>query len=344
MLPMQNHRRTTAKALLAASTVSLVSVMAPHAALASESSARIESVVPSATPTITGVDELKGALSVTWSAPSIEGTIVAYHVLATRGLDGSGNPIVKGQQVVPADVTETTISGLTNGNKYDLVVFPITTLGYGLPSLPASGTPNAEGDGAVVPVDLSFSTTKGAGFLTASWNAPEWDGGSAVVGYSVIVVDQAGNALAAWRNVAADVRNASITGLKAGHTYDVYVVADNAKGLGQLPDAQHVQIVSGSTTSPAKPTMSWASAIASGDNAVVSWGPADEHGQPTTKYDVVVTQNGAMTAWKVVGANARQAVVPLADGDPATIVVIAESASGMNLADGAYQTLEVAHS
>jgi hypothetical protein len=343
MFLMQNHRRTTAKALLAASSVSLVTVLAPHAALAAESSAKVEADVPTTSPTITGVDELKGALSVSWNAPSSESQIVAYHVLATRGVDGSGNPVVKGQQVVPADVRETTISGLTNGNKYDLYVFPITVAGYGLPSTPASGTPNAEGDGAVVPTDIGVDVTKGAGFLTASWDAPEWDGGSAVVGYSVIVVDQAGNSLAAWRNVGADVRNTSITGLKAGHTYDVYVAANNAKGIGELGDPTHVQIVSGSTTAPAKPTMSWASAIASGDNAVVSWGPADEHGQSTTKYDVVVTQNGAMTAWKVTGANARQAIVPLADGDPATILVIAESSSGMNLAEGAFVTLSVAH-
>jgi hypothetical protein len=339
---MQNHRRTTAKALLAASSVSLVSVLAPHAAFA-ESPSHVEADALTSSPTINDVSELKGALSVSWSAPESESQIVAYHVLATRGLDGSGNPAVKGQQVVPADVRETTISGLTNGNTYDLYVFPITVDGYGMPSAPASGTPSAEAEGAVVPSAVEVEVAKGAGFLTAAWSAPEWDGGSAVVGYSVIVVDQAGNSLAAWRNVAADVRNTSITGLKAGHTYDVYVAADNAKGIGEVGAPIHVQIVTGSTTAPAKPTMSWASAIAAGDNAVVSWGPADEHGQTTTKYDVVVTQNGAMTAWKVTGANARQAIVPLADGEPATIVVVAESASGMNLAEGAYQVLTVAH-
>lgn len=329
MLPMNTHTRrsVTTTALVAAST-GLLAIAAPAASASTSSTSSVSApAVVDTAPVITApITAHPGALSVSWTPGN--GTVRGYAVLATSGVGPAA--VVKGSAIVPADASEATVSGLTNGSTYHVTVVPFTDAGLGLSSAVVDGTPTAESPvPAISEAVRNLAATKGLGFVTASWAAPVNDNGATIVAYSVIVIDRAGNALGGWRNVRPDVRSASLSGLKGGHTYDVYVLPVTAAGFGKVAPGVAITPSATSIVLPKAPTApAWSTAAPVGDTAVVSWGPAFEQGEAVTGYNVIVIQHNDMTAWKVTGADQRQVTVPLDEGTPAAIYVVAQSASG----------------
>ena len=333
---MTTHtRRSATTTAIVAATTGLFAIAAPAAtASASTTSSAASSaefstsVVDPGAPVITSALAHPGSAAVAWTAPAT-GTVLSYAVLATSG------GVVKATQVVPGDVLETTVTGLTNNINYQMTVIPIGIGGVGISSAALSVLPLAESVVAAIPGAVgNLTATKGLGFASLSWSAPASDGGAPVQAYSVLAVDRANGAVAAWRNVKSDVRNASLSGLTGGHTYDLYVLPVNAVGFGAVAPASAVTISGTSITTPKAPTMSWSTAIPSGNHAVVSWGPALENGEAVTGYNVVVIQHGDMTSWTVASADQRQVQVPLDQNGTASVYVFAQSKSGFGtLAD-----------
>jgi hypothetical protein len=317
-----------------AASTGLFAIVAP-AATASASSTSVSAFALVETPPVaSAVTNHPGAVSVTWTPGA--GTARGYAVLATSGTT------VKGVAIVPGDATEGTVSGLTNGSNYQMTVVAITDNGVGSPSNAIQGQPTAASPVAGPATAVhGLSALGGQGFATVNWTAPDSDGGSAIAAYSVVAVDRAGNALGAWRNVRPDVRSASLTGLLGGHTYDLYVIPVTALGFGAVAPGVALTISATSIVVPQTPTVpAWATAVPSGDQAVVSWGPASERGQAVTGYNVVVIQNNSMTAWALAGPDQRQVTVPLGENGAASVYVVAQSAGGFGVLGGA---LSVSH-
>jgi titin len=228
--------------------------------------------------------------------------------------------------VVSADVTSVSLTGLTNGTTYHVVVLPYSDTGAEYGSDPVDGTPSA----AAAPVIIagaasSVTAANGDGFVTLSWAPPTDDGGSPVLGYSLFAIRHDTGALAGWRNLPADVRSGSIAGLTDGVLYDAYVAPYTAKGFGGVATISRIPVT---TPKPQAPATSWVSAVRSGSNAVVSFGPAVEHGDPITKWNVVVIQGGTMTVWKQLGPEQRQTSVPLGASGDAQVYVFGQGATG----------------
>jgi hypothetical protein len=324
---MHTHtRRSVTSTALVAATTGLFAIAAPvaSAATSTTSSAFALAVVDTTAPVLTTVTPHPGSLQVAWTAPTTGAPVRGYVVLATSGTT------VKSSAVVLGDTLEASVAGLTNGNTYHISVVPFRDSGVGTSSNVIDGTPLAASPvTAISEAAQSVSASKGLGFATVAWAAPVSDGGSTIVAYSVVAVDRAGGALAGWRNVRPDVRSASLTGLTGGHTYDLYVLPVNSLGFGKVAPAVAVTLSSTSVVAPKPPTApAWATAVPTGDTAVVSWGAAFEQGEAVTKYNVIVIQNEAMTAWSVVGADSRTVTVPLAENGEALVYVIAQSATG----------------
>jgi titin len=239
-------------------------------------------------------------------------------------LDGSEH--LAAQTVVPADVTTASLTGLANGTTYHVVVLPYSDTGAGWTSDPVDGTPSASGPAVTTASAVGdLTAANGDGFVTLDWTPPTDDGGSPVLGYSVLAVRQDTGALAGWRNLPADVRSASLSGLTDGVAYDAYVLPYTAKGFGASVSVPRIPV---SSPAPTGPSTSWVAAVRSGSGAVVSFGPAVEHGDPIAKWNVVLFQDGAMTAWKVLGPTQRQTTVPLASTGDAQVYVFAQGAHG----------------
>jgi len=290
-------------------------------------------VVLTDAPSITTVTARPSALTVSWVAQEdlTDGPIRAYQVIALE------NEVVKGQHVVAGDIRSTSVSGLTNGHEYDVVVLPYTDAGAGNMSDSEEGTPSRDGSAvheATVARDVAVTT--GKQFANVTWKAPVTDGGSPVAGYALITTEKVGGKFHSWRNLGADLRQASVPGLLNNKAYDFVVVAFTSVGFGDMAPAVSATPSGVSTTLPLAPQTSWVSAVASGNNASVSWGPAVERGQALTGWTVIVMQDGEMIAWKVVAPGAqRQALVPIdEDNGPASVYVYAQSSSGYGPAAG----------
>ena len=327
---MTTHtRRSATTTAIVAATTGLFAIAAPAASASASSTSSAASsavfsiaVVDPGAPVISSVVPHPASLAVAWTAPA-SGTPLSYAVLATSG------SVVKATQVVPGDALETTLSGLANDVTYEVTVVPVSLTGLGVSSAAVAGMPLAASPVAAISEAVgNLAASKGLGFATLTWTAPASDGGASVQAYSVLAVDRANAAVAAWRNVKPDVRSASLSGLTGGHTYDLYVLPVNAVGFGKIAPAVSVTISGNSIVTPKTPTMSWSTAIPSGNHAVVSWGPAAENGEAVTGYNVVVIQHQDMTSWTVASADQRQVQVPLDQNGTAQVYVFAQSKSG----------------
>jgi hypothetical protein len=284
-------------------------------------------VVLTEAPSITTLVARPSALTVSWVEQEdlTDGPIRVYQVIALE------NDVIKSQQVVAGDIRSVSLSGLANGHEYDVVVLPYTDAGAGNMSDSEEGTPSRDGSAvheATVARDVAATT--GKGFANVTWKAPVTDGGSAIAGYALITSEKVSGAFHSWRNLGADLRQASVPNLLDNKAYDVVVVPYTSLGLGDVAPAVSVTPSGTSTVLPLAPQSTWVSAVASGDNASVRWGPAAERGEALVAWHVIVMQDGEMIAWTVVAPGApRQALIPIdEDNGPASVYVFAQSSSG----------------
>lgn len=286
--------------------------------------------LPSVAPTITSVTAGRGSLSVRWDASEVEvGGPVRVHQLFALD-DG----VLVGSALVAGDVRQTTITGLPNGHELDVVVLPYTDKGAMLASEPVSGTPTAAAPAAVLSsVARDITVTPGKGFATVTWAPPADDGGSPVSGYGVIALRHDDGSVARWRNVAADVRTASFTGLTAGTSYDFYVLPINGLGFGAVAPLVNAVVVD-TTPVAAAPSLPWANATPVGTNAFVAWSAATERGEAVTAYNVVVVKDGVPVSWVQPDSTKRRATVAIPTTGSVDVYVFAKSASGFGPLSG----------
>ncbi len=163
-------------------------------------------------------------------------------------------------------------------------------------------TSGAGGDGQVViqfiapaatapgsPTSLVFTdvtTTQ----MTLTWSPPTNDGGSSLLGYDVVAYDASSTPGGAVRVVSP---SQTLTGLVAGHTYNVSITAVNAVG------SSAPLIGSQQTTAPGTPTGPATNLSFSGissSSITASWtAPSPVTGWPTLGYQVRV--DGGTLTW-----------------------------------------------
>lgn len=279
-------------------------------------------------PAVTEVVPYEDSLSVEWSAPEAGPPVRMYYVAVLHE-----NGDVAGYSVASGDVRQASVERLNPLDEtYDVVVLPYDEFGPAIASDPfevaaVESAPPAGTASAVPGVEVAA----GNGFATVSWDPPADDGGATVWGFSVIAVRHDNGALAGWRNVRSDVRQAAMPQLANGTAYDVYVVAVTTKGFGAIGSPVTVTPSSGATA-VAAPQMDWVSVVPTGSSAVVTWGSPLERGEVAQAVHVIVLEDGAMTQWKAVTAFERQVVVPAPAG--AQVYVVAQSASGFGPLSG----------
>ena len=280
--------------------------------------------LPTLSPTITSVTPAQAALSVQWDPAEVEtgGPVRVQHLIAFDG------ETVAAQRLVAGDVRQASLTGLTNGKTYRIVVVPYTTFGQGLASDGVTGTPASGAPAATAAIAVqNLTVTTGRRFATVSWSPPANDGGTPIAAYSVIAVRPSTNELIAWRNVPADVRTASVLTPSPGAVYDLYVLPVTSAGFGAVAPAAHVTAVD-APPEAGQPQMSWATAAAAGSTGYVSWGPANERGEAVTAYNVVVFHDGQMASWQIASPEQRQVAVPIGSTGAVQVYVFAQSTGG----------------
>ena len=142
---------------------------------------------------------------------------------------------------------------------------------------------------------------------TVRWAAPADNGGSAITGYLVRVVDSAGTQVGALRPAAATAASLVVTGLANGSAYRFQVAAVNAAGTG--PGSALSAPVTPATV-PGAPVIGTAAPGTAGGavTATAAWNPpASDGGSAVTGYRVRALR---MSATGTVVATTTSAVQP----------------------------------
>lgn len=177
---------------------------------------------PSA-PRIGKPTAVPAGVRLSWAAPVDDGgaAITGYRVTAYRGTTWVRSVVVSGR------TTTATVSGLTNGTAYRLVVEALNSAGYGPRSVVATATPRTTPGAPTV-----RSVTAQTKAVAVQWAKPASDGGTPVTGYTVKVYS--GGKLVKTVDAGATKSSATVGGLTKGTAYTFRVVAKNAAGTGAV--------------------------------------------------------------------------------------------------------------
>jgi Ca2+-binding RTX toxin-like protein len=129
------------------------------------------------------------------------------------------------------------------------------------------------------------AVTAGVNSATVNWTAPAGNGGSAVTGYLVKVVDATGTTVGDLRTAGEGATSLVVDGLQNGESYTFQVAAVNAKGQSAFSAASEA------ATPGALPAAPTGVTVERGNGAVtVRWSPWTDNGAPVTGYKVRVLQ------------------------------------------------------
>ena len=229
--------------------------------------------VPAA-PTLTADSE---QITAAWAAPDDNGSAIdGYDVRYKR--TGDANWTDHG---FTGTGTTTTITGLTNGQEYEVQVQ--ATNGVGPSGYSASGTvtPTA----APLPPDApgTVTLTPGDEELVVEWDVPA-DNGAAITGYDV-EYKRTGDASWTDHGFTGTGTTTTITGLTNGQEYEVQVRARNAEGFSDWTRATGEPMAVPDV--PAAPTLT-----ADSEQITAAWAAPDDNGSPIDGYDVRYKRTG----------------------------------------------------
>jgi len=149
--------------------------------------------------------------------------------------------------------------------------------------------------------------TFGNASATVRWTAPSTDGGSAITGYLVRVLDGTGGQVGALRPADATATSLVVTGLTNGASYQFQVAATNAVGTG--PNSALSAVVMPATV-PGAPVIGTAASGTAGGTvtATANWNaPTINGGSAVTGYVVRALR---MSSTGTVLATTTSAVQP----------------------------------
>jgi Ca2+-binding RTX toxin-like protein len=247
--------------------------------------------VPPVAPLIGTAVRGNASVTVNWTEPAGAVTGSEVEVTTAAGVQvGALRPVAAG-------VTSLVITGLTNGTAYRFRVRSSNESGTG----PFSAFSNTVTPATVPGAPTIGTATAGNASATVNWTRPANNGGSAITGFNVQVVNPAGAQVGALRPAAAGATSLLVTGLNNGTNYRFRVQAVNDVGSS-------VASALSNTVTPAAPPPTGVvpgapairnavSGVAGGAvTATANWRPTTAGSSPITSYRVTATPVGAGTA------------------------------------------------
>ncbi|WP_220451134.1 fibronectin type III domain-containing protein [Nocardioides dongkuii] len=193
-----------------------------------------------------------------------------------------------------------------------------------------TGTPGtaSHSPGATAPAAPTIGTATAANTsATVRWTAPTDTGGSAITGYQVRVVNNAGTQVGTLRNAAATATNLTVTGLTNGTAYRFQVAALNTAGTSAFSALSNTVTPANTTTAPGAPVIGTPTAGPTTDSALTAiarWTPPTTNGgSAITGYVVTALRMSSAaddatvlsrTSSRQLGAAVRQRDFTLAAG------------------------------
>jgi hypothetical protein len=262
-----------------------------------------------------------------WTEPDNGGTAITGY--SVRAVDTATNAQIGALRPAAAGATSLNVTGLANGTAVRFQVQATNAQGTGaFSALSTAVTP------VTVPGAPAIGTaTRGNSSALVRWTAPD-NGGSAITGYSVRVVNAANVQVGALRPAAAGATSLLVTGLVNGTAYRFQAQATSAVATGAF-SAPSTAVTP--ATAPGTPRIGTASSGVAGGtiNAVARWtAPAANGGAFINGYMVTALRMNAAGAvvgtvpWTVNSGSARALTMVLPAGNY-RFVVRARNAVGL---------------
>ncbi len=278
----QSPNESTTITGLTSGTTYTFTVSATNSVGTSAPSAASNAVTPQAqsSPAApTGVTATAGnrSASVSWTAPSNNGsTITSYTITpyTTGESSTAGTPVtVTGNP----PVTTATVGGLTNGTAYQFAVTATNAIGTG---------PGSTNSTQVVPAGpplapTGVSATAGTASATVTWTAPDPQG-SPITSYTVTPYVGSTPQVPVTVSGSPPATTALMAGLTDGTSYTFAVTATNAVGTG----ASSVQSSAVTPADVPAPPAAVTAVTAGSGSLSVSWTPQSNGGSTITSYTV----------------------------------------------------------
>ena len=272
------------------------------------------------TPTLTPGDR---QIVVSWTAAPVSSGLDFYYVVQWRT-----GPAAVWESIYPIDsnIFSHTITGLTNGQSYQVQVAAVVVLvgGSNIVSLIVSATPAAKPSTPSAP-----SLTPGNQQLGVSWTAPA-DNGAAISDYDV---QYKLSSVTGWTDANHDGAGTSTTlsSLTNGQRYDVQVRATNSAGSSDWSTSTTDTPTDVAPGKPATPTAT----VQSATSLRVNWMAPANTGSALTGYTLEQSADGGVN-WSTVsgvsGTSTSHDVTGLTPGTAYVFRVLATNAAG----DGAW--------
>lgn len=191
--------------------------------------------IPAANPeAVTNLTAVQGdtKLTITWQAPTNlgGGTLDSFRVFHREA--GGSYPAsylnltaVQAAAATTNGVTEIEITGLTNGQAYDVKVITVTTANTA--QLSSNTAEVSQTPYSVPDAPLSVDVLEVGDDIVITWSQPVFDGGSAISGYSVLL-DSVAASCTATSTTSCTIPKSSLT---PGATVSIDVKAENDAGL-----------------------------------------------------------------------------------------------------------------
>ena len=263
-------------------------------------------------------------IEVEWTAPANNGAAITdYDVEYRQGSSGNYTDWPHSGTTL-----NTTITGLTNDQSYEVRVRASNSAGAGPWSDAATATPTASPSAPDKPV---VTLTPGNAEIEVEWTAPA-NNGAAITDYDV---QYRQGTSGGWTDKphTGTTRSTTIESLTNGQSYQVQVRATNSAGPGAWSDA----VTATPRTVPGKPAVT----LTAGDTQITAnWPEPDTNGAAITDYDVEYRQgtSGNFTNWPHTGTARTATITGLTNDQSYQVQVRATNAAG----SGAWSTLKQA--
>jgi titin len=254
------------------------------------------------TPTGLTASPGEGQVSLSWTTPDSDGgAAIDFYIVYQDGSD-----------VQHPTMTSAIITGLTNGQTYDLSIAAHNQIGTGLKTSSISATPNLSPTVPGEPIGLI--ATPGNSQVSLTWSAPGNDGGS-VIDYYLVYID--GTA----RSEHCLTTSTTIQDLMNDHQYSFAIVAHNSIGIGELSSA----VMATPTTISKIPEVPTGLVAAPGNGQVsLSWITPNNNGGAIIDF-FIVYQDGVDTIHSVTTSGI---VTGLTNGKTCNFTVAAHNSIG----------------
>jgi titin len=217
----------------------------------------------------------------------------------------------------PITTSPVTISGLTNGTSYQIVLRAVNGVGNGSSSSAITGTP------VTMPNQpTNLSVTNGIGQVTVAFTTPSSNGGSPITNYQYSIDN--GSTFTSF-SPPVTTSPVTITGLTNGTSYQIALRAVNGVGNGSSSS-----IVIGTPKNPTPPNQPTGLSTSNGIGQIIVYftEPSDNGGSVVTNYQYSIDNGSTFTSFSPPVTTSPVTITGLTNGTSYQIILRAVNGIG----------------